>query len=171
MSRRTAVAEASPRACSQCPWRLSNQGKRHPGGWYTKANLRRLWGRLRQGDPMTCHPTDPENPLPPGFNPPAEGVKTTECAGALTLQQREVTHFQDICKEDPRGNALRTYKQRHPGGMTRNGLMAVVERELFGGVPLLGCGSKMTRPNLNDREIGYEPLRWHFPDPEAKEAE
>lgn len=58
------VAEASTAGpCAQCPWRTSNQGKRHPDGWYTKANLRRLWAGLRRGERMTCHPTDPANPV------------------------------------------------------------------------------------------------------------
>lgn len=161
------VQPASPKACSDCPWRLSNQGRPHPGGWYTKANLRRLWSGLRHGVAMTCHPTDPDNPMPPGLNPPAPGSRTVECAGALVLQQREIMIFQDICNAEPKGNSLRTYKQQRPGGMSRMGLIEIVERFMFGGVELIG-GAKMTKPDLNDREVGHAPLPWHFPEPPAE---
>jgi hypothetical protein len=54
-----AVKPACPRACSSCPWRLSNQGsKPDPHKFYTPANLRRLWHGMRNGARMSCHPTD-----------------------------------------------------------------------------------------------------------------
>jgi hypothetical protein len=38
-------------------------------GWYTKANLQRLWAGMRRGEDMTCHPTDPDKPGPSGGTP------------------------------------------------------------------------------------------------------
>lgn len=72
--------QAAPHACSACPWRLANQGKRHPDGWYAKANLSRLWSRLRRGEAMSCHPSDPNN-------------EVSEKAQALGLQGREPPWF------------------------------------------------------------------------------
>ena len=54
---------AAKSPCQACPWRVENHGKRHPDGWYTKANLRRLWSGIRRGEEMSCHPTDPSNPV------------------------------------------------------------------------------------------------------------
>lgn len=53
------VRPACALACLACPWRLSNQGRPTPGGWYTRRNLDRLWAGLRRGTRMSCHPTDP----------------------------------------------------------------------------------------------------------------
>lgn len=150
------VKIANPRACAQCPWRLSNQGRRHPDGWYTKANLRRLWSKLRRGERMTCHPTDPTNPVPPGGKHVAEEVTTHECTGATILQEREVVRFQTIAKEDPgRTDALREYKRRHPHGMSRVGLIEIAMSAVFGKTPFV---RDIARPNLLDPDVGYEPL-------------
>ena len=41
--------------CSDCPWRIANHGRRHPGGFFRKDNLRRLWNQIRKGGGMqTC---------------------------------------------------------------------------------------------------------------------
>lgn len=154
------VHPAAPRACAACPWRRSNQGKRHPDGWFSKKNLRRLWARLRRGESMTCHPTDPNNPVPPGFTPAPAGAKTAECTGALILQQREVMNFQAVIAEDPnRRDALREYRRRHPAGMSREGLAEVVSRAVFAGTPF--AGGVMTRPDLSDPDVGYERLTFN----------
>lgn len=91
MSKRTKIEAPRSRACDQCPWRKSNQGKRTSGGWYTKANLRRLWSGIRSGDSpgMTCHPTDPDNPPNDDGRQASEGATTHECYGALLLVARE----------------------------------------------------------------------------------
>lgn len=149
-------APANPKACVSCPWRLKNQGKPHPDGWFTAANLKRLWAKLRHGEMMSCHRTDPNNPVPEGQQPVPEGTTTHECAGALTLQQRELMNFQDIAKVEKK--ALKVYKQQHPQGMTRDGLTAIVERAMFGGTSIGGL--KMSKPNLNDPEVGYSKLNW-----------
>lgn len=86
------IHPARPTACSQCPWRASNQSRRHPGGWYTRKNLLRLWNGMRtaKAPGMTCHPTDPNNPVPEGCPSTPEGKKTHECTGALILIIREL---------------------------------------------------------------------------------
>lgn len=146
------VTPAASAACKQCPWRLSNQGTRHPDGWYTKANLRRLWSKLRRGDSMTCHPTDPANPIPEGARPVPEGTTTRECTGALVLQQREFMVVQAHLTADPPGG-LGNYRRERPSGLTKIGAVAVMEEAVFGG----------PRPNLGDPDIGYEPLAWPHP--------
>lgn len=153
-----AALPANPKPCAACPWRLENQGTPHPHGWYTKKNLAFLWSRLRRGEAMSCHPTDPGNPVPEGWKVvPADRVPH-ECAGALVLMQREVMNFSAIVKADPeRSDALQVYRRLHSKGLTRDGLAEIVSREAFRGVPLLG-GVDMTKPNLNDVEMGYPPL-------------
>lgn len=141
------VHAAAPHPCSACPWRLENQGKPHPHGWYTKKNLAGLWSKLRRGEAMTCHPTDPNNPLPEGARPVSADATTLECAGALILQQREVMKFQQ-------GGPLANYRALGGPRMTRQGLIAIVERALFGGI----CGPAMTKPDLNEVGVGYPPL-------------
>lgn len=163
------VYPAAPRACSHCPWRISNQGKRSPDGWYTAANLRRLWTRLRNGDAMTCHPTDPENPLTEaqkaaGFREAKKGGKTRECTGYLILQQREAMAFQGCCamveqgEADGETNAIKLYRRLRPKGLSKAGLVEVIfARGIMGGQPFVG-GRKMAKPNLRDPDVGYEPL-------------
>lgn len=151
-----AVKLANPRACAACPWRLSNQGTRHPGGWYTKANLRRLWSKLRTGERMTCHPTDSENPLPPGYKPVAATAVTHECTGATILQEREYMRFQNIALARPPGShdGFRIYRQQHPHGLTRDGVAEIINAVLFGGVWARG----IAKPDLSDPDVGYLPL-------------
>lgn len=144
------VDEARLVACAACPWRASNQGKRHPGGWYTKANLRRLWSKLRTGDGMTCHPTDPTNPVPDGLPRPSDDATTHECAGALILQQREVMRLQDY-------DNYRDYKRAHPLGLTREGAGVIISRFVFGRKELgVFAARTMPKPNLNDLDVQYE---------------
>lgn len=124
---------AAKSPCVHCPWRIENHGKPHPSGWYTKKNLRRLWAGMRAGERMSCHPTDASNPVTEadqkaGYKPAPEDAKMRECAGSVILQQREVQRFGDIVDADPGGNAIRTYRQMWPKGLTREGLMAVVSR-------------------------------------------
>lgn len=157
----------SRQACRTCPWRLENQGRPSPGGWFTKANLRRLWDKLRRGEQMSCHYTDArvaECDPPPGYRPPPPGGEILECVGALVLQQREVMYFQDV-------RDLRLYRKAHPMGMTRGGFARLVERLFFGGTPL--GGRPVERPDLNDESVQHEPLgRWvpRKAPPEAPEA-
>lgn len=153
MTKRGDVAAATLHPCVHCPWRAANQGKPHPDGWYAKANLRRLWARLRRGADMTCHPTDPDNPVPDGTRPAPAGATTLECAGSLILKQREFMRFQRLAQDHPgEADPFRLYRQQHPRGLTRDGLLAVAERAMFGGTPLAGS-VEMTRPDLNEPGI------------------
>lgn len=150
------VYPAAPQPCSECPWRLSNQGKPHPDGWYSKSNLKRLWSKLRKGENMSCHPTDPTNPIPEGCTPVPTDARTLECAGALILQQRELMRFQGAMNGiDKRAQVFATYRKQNPNGMTLRGLGSIIERSIFGGV--LG-GVKMSRPDLR-AEVGYQRLK------------
>lgn len=142
----THARPAAAEPCQACPWRTQNHGKRHPDGWYTKANARRLWAKLRTGDPMSCHPTDPSNPvsdraIAAGSRPAAEHAERRVCAGAVILQQREVMVLQAV--ED-----VRAYRKLRPGGMTCEGLWATVANAMFGSTPLLGTHD-LGRPDLN----------------------
>jgi hypothetical protein len=154
---RRPVAPAGPIPCQACPWRTTNHGKRHAGGWYTAANRRRLWNGLRRGERMSCHPTDPRNPVLAGHTPTPAHAQTRECTGALILQQRELMRFQE-CDSD-----LATYRRRHPMGLLRGGLLTIVERAIFGGTPV--DGRVMSRPDLN-QPVSHPPLGdWQAPAP------
>lgn len=155
----TTVDPAAPSPCHACPWRTSNHGKPHPDGWYTKKNRDRLWAQLRRGERMTCHPTDPTNPVPEGYPQPPSDCTTLECCGSLILQQREVMVFQKCCNEaDSQGknDGLKRYRKLRPKGLTREGIFAVVERVLFSGA----FGSKsVTKPDLN-QAVSHPDLSW-----------
>src|SRR5690349_1270948 len=115
----SACEDKTPSPCSHCPWRTENHGKPHPDGWYTAANRKRLWAKLRRGESMSCHPTDPENPVSEkaraaGAVVAKEGSQVRECIGAIVLQQREVMRFQ--AQPD-------AYLKLHSNGMTRRGLI------------------------------------------------
>lgn len=166
MSRRKLVA-ANPRPCSACPWRLSNQGRKDdPHGFYTKANLKRLWDGLRSGEApgMTCHPTDPEMAVYAGYEATADRPATAECAGSIVLLAREFKAFEALTREVDaeeaagvklrRGEALRRYRRARPRGMTREGLAELVFRiavVMPGAVPI-------PRVVADDSDIGYPPL-------------
>lgn len=152
------VSSAAPSPCAACPWRTSNHGRPHPDGWYTKMNRDRLWKLLRAGQSMTCHPTDPDNPVPEGHACVPNGAQTLTCAGALVLQQRELMRFQAVTtKVDAgllRGRSFTLYRKLHPFGLTLDGLRTLVEAALFGGI--FG-GVKMSRPDLR-AEVGHDGL-------------
>ncbi len=138
------VSQANPHPCAACPWRTENHGKRHAEGWYTEKNRRRLWSKLRRGDSMTCHPTDPRMG--------SESETTHECAGGLVLQQREVKKFEAACLAS-KNTGLKDYLRSNPGGMTKVGLLRVVERAfsgLFGrrSMPALDLNEPVSHPGL-----------------------
>lgn len=146
---RSDVHPAAPHPCAACPWRIANQGKPHPHGWYTKKNLQRLWAGMRRGEAsMSCHPTDPDNLVPEGQRPVPDSAKTRECTGALILMQREIMRFQNEAAGD-----IGRYRRLFPGGLMKAGLVAVVHRHLYGGVPMFGA-LKMSTPDLNQEGIG-----------------
>ena len=141
------VEPANPSPCSACPWRTENHGKPHPDGWYTARNRDRLWSKLRRGDGMTCHPTDPENPCSTGVTVP-EGVTTHECSGALILQQREIKKIEALP-----GSDLKRYIQENPRGLTKTGIAQLIERIVFGGLN----GNAMPLLDLNEA-VSHQPL-------------
>jgi len=149
------VRPACPKPCSSCPWRVANQGsKPDPHKFYTPANLARLWRGLRNGTRMSCHPTDPRMAEFEGYEALADREVIHECAGALTLQQRELMTFQTISDRSAKGQALKEYRRQRPNGLTRSGLIALVERAVFGGTALDRVA--MGQPDLVDAEIGYD---------------
>lgn len=149
------VEPACPRPCVHCPWRLANQGSRpDPHKFYTPGNLARLWKGLRAGARMSCHPTDPRMAEFEGYEALADRAVTNECAGALVIVQREWMVFQGMCEADPGGKkTLQQYRRARPNGLLREGLIALMERAMFGGTALNPVA--MARPDLGDAEVGY----------------
>jgi hypothetical protein len=152
--RDAAAGVADP--CRACPWLTRNQGTRHPDGWYTKGNLARLWAGLRRGEGMSCHQTDPRNPVSPkaaaaGYRPAPDSAEVRECIGGLILQQRELHLYGRLLD-------LAAYRRARPRGLTRDGLATVVSRLAFGDTCL--GGPAMARPNLNHPDVGHTPLPW-----------
>lgn len=160
----TEVAPALESPCGACPWRTSNQGRQHPNGWYTKRNLSRLWGGMRRGEAMTCHPTDPSNPMPDGWREvPADAV-TRECAGYQTMILREWSIIERITLLP--GNmthVLQLYRRLRPRGLTEIGVAALIERTMYAGTPLSHHWHKLTSQDL-DAEVSYPDLPWPVTD-------
>lgn len=156
------VIPSTGHACAVCPWRLANQGQSHPHGFYAKSNLRRLWTGLKDGERMTCHPRDPRMAEFEGYEKTAASTATPECAGALTLIQRELAKFAHIAngvereRGAPAGEALRRYRRTSPAAMTRAGLAAHAAAAMFASNPLTGQAAP--RVALVNAEVGYPPL-------------
>jgi hypothetical protein len=111
---------------------------------------------------MTCHPTDPHNPVPAGAAPAPETATTLECCGALILQQREFMMAQDFVKEaDAEGkrDGVKRYCRARPKGLTREGLLALMNRSIFSGGPF---GKPMTKPDLR-QAVSHPDLPWEEP--------
>lgn len=103
---------------------------------------------------MSCHPTDPRMAEFEGYEALAVRESTNECTGALIIVQREWMVFQNLALENPKSKkTLQTYKKLRPNGMTREGLILIAERAMFGGTFLNPVA--MARPNLGDEEVGY----------------
>lgn len=148
-----AISNCAPRACAQCPWRVSNQGKRHPGHWYTLANLKRLWNGLRSAEApgMTCHPTDPNNPVPDGCPSVPDGADTRECTGSLILITRELLLLEKY-------GDFKEYRRLRRVGLTRDGVVHwALGRVKLGGT-IMGTGAAI--PTLQeDPDVQYGPLK------------
>ena len=114
--------------CSQCPWRKSNHGKRSKGGFYTKANLRRLWNNIRRGgSQQSCHLTDPSHPDHIEAGAPV-GAKARECPGSIALIAREIEKLNGY------GDKPDAYFKANPKGLTRSGVYYWINRQIFGGL-------------------------------------
>lgn len=127
--------------CKQCPWRTENQGEASPGGFYTKANLTRLWGQIRRGGhAQSCHLTDPSHPdhLLAGCKPDS---KPQECPGSVILVKRELAIMASFSPDqrtiDDAG--VKAYLKLRRGGLTKFGILYwLVDRVTFGGQPFIG---------------------------------
>lgn len=142
------------KACNQCPWRIENQGKPSPGGFYTKQNLTRLWGEIRRGGhAQSCHLTDPSHPdhLAAGCKPDSH---PQECPGSVILVKRELAIMRGYSTDgetiDDAG--LKTYLKLRRDGLTKRGVYWLVDRIMFGGQPFIG--GKRLPDVLDDPAIG-----------------
>lgn len=139
-------------ACQHCPWREANHGKRTPWGFYTAANLRRLWNGIRRGNAQSCHPTDASHPdhVAAGAKP---GAKTKECAGSVILVYREFEKLQTCGGGTIDETALDRYAREHKDGLTKPGILYwLVQRYQFGGVPFVG-GPKLPDVDMHEQGI------------------
>lgn len=141
--------------CPQCPWRKANQGKRHFGSFYSKANLNRLWNQVRRGGkPQGCHLTDPSHPdhIKAGCSPDA---LTRECPGSVILILREIRAMAKLAALPNHidQQAIDTYLKRRKLGLTNQGIVYwLISRYQFGGAPLIG-EPKLPEVDANDPEI------------------
>jgi hypothetical protein len=146
--------------CAQCPWRLANQGTRHPHGFYTKSNLKRLWNQVRGGgQPQSCHLTDPSHPdhIAAGAKPNA---KPQECPGSVILIRREIRLMANAEGVVGGKEELAHYFKARKRGLTKRGaLYWIVQRIQMGNVPMMNEDGPL--PNVEDLpEIGLpEDLR------------
>lgn len=141
------------KACEQCPWRKTNQGKRHFAGFYTKKNLQRLWNQIRKGGGVqSCHLTDPQHPdhVTSGAN---EKATAQECPGSIVLINRELTVMADEDNYIGPTEIDNYFEKRPKHGLTKSGILYwLVSRIQMGGVPFMG-GPKM--PEIqDDPEVG-----------------
>lgn len=149
---RVNLHDPAPKPCKDCPWLTINHGRRHADGWFTRANRARLWAKIRRGETMSCHRTDPLNPVPEGAPKPAADSTVRECTGSVILQQRELT----IANE----RHLDVYVKERPKGLTRDGVASLVGMmmdSLF--APPFGSGRKIPQPNLNE-PVSQDGLPW-----------
>jgi hypothetical protein len=139
--------------CAQCPWRLANQGKRHANGFYTKANLRRLWNQVRQGGaPQSCHLTDPTHPdhVANGCKP---GSTPQECPGSIILIQREFARAANE-KHEISNESVATYLRWRKRGITKKGFLYwALQRMQFANVPIMG-GKPLPKVDIKDETVG-----------------
>lgn len=133
-----------PQPCATCPWLKDNHGVRTAAKWYTKPNLKRLWNGLRTGAApgMICHATDPASVFYGATKAVAPGHER-ECIGANTLLQREVR----ILERTPK---FQDYRKSRPFGLTKRGLMMLIERTLMQNTPF---GRPMPVGDVADQRI------------------
>lgn len=149
------MADKIQTPCEQCPWRTSNQGKRHPNGFYTKANLRRLWNQIRGGGTaQSCHLTDPSHPdhIAAGASPNA---KAKECPGSVILILREIRKMSTGMTISDQ--SMKKYLKIRRKGITARGVLYwVFSRYVHGKVPILGEGV-LPEVDEHDQAIGLPP--------------
>lgn len=141
--------------CPQCPWRKVNQGKRHFGGFYSKANITRLWNQIRKGGaPQGCHLTDPSHPDHVRAGCPAD-AQARECPGSVILIRREI---RDIAQMGAEKNyiddqAIDAYLKKRKTGLTNKGILYwLILRYQFGGTPL----GDRPLPDVNEDDVDID---------------
>lgn len=149
------VLPCLPRACSHCPWRIGNQGKRTTDGFYSKANLQRLWNGMKQGEQMSCHPTDPRMNEFESAPRVRDDATTHVCAGATILLQREYMRFQELMQADGE-MGYRRYRGLGGPRLTRDALFQVAMRASVRVSNLIISASG--KPDLEDLDVQYPPL-------------
>lgn len=131
------IVPSAAKACDACPWRKTNQGKKHAHGFYTKTNLTRLWNQIRRGNGMqSCHPTDP--------NHPDHGAKPDstprECSGSVLVVLHEVKAMASEDRNITKETIAAYQAARAKRGLTKSGILWwVVKRIQLGGVPFVGA--------------------------------
>ena len=139
--------------CVQCPWAVSNHGRRHPHGFFTKKNLRRLWNQIRGGGGVqTCHMTDdghPDHCAPPG-------ATKHECMGSLILIWRELRKAEQAAGPEgeltPEGIDTYLGDPANRTGLKKMGLAYYcISRNMGYGTPLLPRIDKIL---LDDERYG-----------------
>lgn len=136
---------ASSVLCPQCPWLISNHGRRSKGGFYRKDNLRRLWNQVRRGGrQQSCHLTDPSHPdhVAAGADP---GAQPRECTGSLVLVTREIEKMRHMAMAANDGDEeiipdiVESYLRENPKGLSKLGVQYwLIHRILLSGVPMIG---------------------------------
>ena len=142
--------------CEQCPWRKANHGKRTPGGFFARRNLRRLWNQIRRGEGVQgCHLTDPAHPDHVKAGTPLNAT-ARECTGAVVLVHRELQRLARFAKGGELTEAgIDRYLAVHGDGFTREGLLYYLfSRDRMAGTPL-GETALPTPPDelLGDNEL------------------
>jgi len=139
--------------CVQCPWRRSNQGKRHPGSFYTRANLTRLWNQIRKGGAgQSCHLTDTRNPAHIAAGAKDVG-EIRECPGAVVLVLREARAMQGSAKIVGK-EEVAAYLASRKRGLNRGGILYwIISRIAMANVPFVG-GPALPNVDVDDQAIG-----------------
>ncbi len=103
--------------CRDCPWAVSNHGRRQRGGYYSQANLRTLWRDLRRGGArMLCLRTEFQSA------PLTDTAHPYECAGSLALIIRELNSLADLKRNDIGRGHIRQYLSQNPTGLSKGGI-------------------------------------------------
>ena len=125
--------------CPNCPWLKANHGRRSPGGFYTKRNLRRLWNEVRSGKGMqSCHMTDPVHPDHVAAGTPLT-AQPHECPGSVALAVRELLKLKAVRDRVESEQAVEVYLRENPGGLKRQGIFFwLMQRVSLVGVPVIG---------------------------------
>jgi hypothetical protein len=134
--------------CATCPWRLANQGKPHRFGWFTKANLTRLWNQIRKGGgAQSCHKTDPQHPehVACGAKP---GSKALECPGSVIVVLRELRRIGGKDGEVTAGK-VDAYMKARKKGLTRQAVLYWMLSRMTLGNTIMGDGPL---PTVDDKD-------------------